>query len=170
MPWPIVLAIPVVGIVVIAATSTDSLLGLPYAVVGAVLAMRRPAHPVGWILLAIGLATVIGTGSWLVVTVSALGLSVGWAGVAALTGGSVAFGLPVPPDGRIPLGATAGRRVGLSHPCGARGVCRACGAVVGGGDGHGHRRARSASVDRQSNRSSPGRRKLVAVVARSGTS
>ena len=64
----------------------------------------------GWILLAIGLATVIGTGSWLVVTVSALGLSVGWAGVAALTGGSVAFGLlfllmVVFPSGRLPGGA-----------------------------------------------------------------
>jgi hypothetical protein len=110
MPWPILLAIAVGAMLVVGAIRTDSLLGLPYAAVGAVLAVRRPVHPVGWILFAIGLATVVGTGSWLVAAASVLGLSAGWAGVAALIGGSVAFGLlfllmVVFPSGRLPGGA-----------------------------------------------------------------
>jgi hypothetical protein len=88
-------------------------LQVAYAAVGALVAARRPAHPVGWLLLLIGLLYAVqnAAGAYVSATIAERGVvetDTAWAGLLAdattFLAGSAFFALIlVFPDGRVPI-------------------------------------------------------------------
>jgi hypothetical protein len=88
-----------------ASTVIYGLVAVSAATVGALLASRRPRHPVGWLLLALGLWFVYGYASWVLLAWQgvppAVGLAVLDANVVAIPA-LIGFILLLTPTGKLP--------------------------------------------------------------------
>lgn len=93
-------------------SATAGILLMPFATVGVVVAYRQPRNPIGWIMLAAAIVSLIGTDAGLYAVLvyrdGHLGLPLGRLAVALAPGWIALMLLPLPillfPDGRLPTG------------------------------------------------------------------
>ena len=98
------------GALLLGAPGLLTLLVVPYAAVGVVLATRRPANSIGWILCGIAIAGALAGLGWLI---DAVGLPIAWTAVVQSVSAILSLGLLflltiVFPSGRLPGGRWGG--------------------------------------------------------------